>query len=232
MNAMKTKPRRTNQLWHRIRGAVDGYSAGIVRLIGERYGTQALEQAWREFTLGDGGEFRCHDPHTELFFSYLFHQWSPTPEKDSILDDSTLYGVPPTRAYLDRHSARLNPLLRRYLEACLVSVPSFYEISDCKPTVGFGARDVISGMECHVSEELASVSLKNGAIAFAHLVRMDDKTTLLEAISPLSFPAEDKERLKRLYTSYACGSFQVPELRELYFALVHSALIRSTARMH
>jgi hypothetical protein len=227
---MNAKVIGNDQLWHRIRGAVAGYAAGIVQLIGESYGMETLQQAWQEFTLGDIREFRCNDPHAELFFSWLFHRWSPTREKGSRVGDCSLYGVPPTRAYLDRKAEQLHPLLRRYLEICLITSPGFYEVADCTPNVGFVARDVMSGIECQVSEELASTSLTNGTIMFAHLVRMDD-TTMLEAISPVSFSPDVKGRLRRLCISSACQS-ATQELRALYFALARSEQCRAKSTLH
>jgi hypothetical protein len=231
MTVMNTKATGKPQLWHRIRGAVDGYAAGIVRLIGESYGMETLQQAWHEYTLGEGQAFNCDDPHAELFFSWLFHRWSPTREKGNRVDDSSLYGVPPTRAYLDRNSSQIDPLLKRYLETCLVTSPGFYEISKCKPNIGFCARDVMSGVEREVSEGLASTSLNNGDIMFAHLIPMEN-ATMLEAISPLSFPQAAKRCLKRLCRAYVYESSATVELHEVYFALAYSVLCRSTATMH
>jgi hypothetical protein len=141
-----------------------------------------------------------------------------------------LYGVPPTRAYLDRNSSQIDPLLRRYLETCLVTSPGFYQISDCKPNVGFSAQDVMTGDRREVSEELASASLSDGQVMFAHLVPIGS-TTMLESISPLSFPPAAKGRLQRLYRTYTCRS-AAGELRELYFALVESMLCRPPATIH
>jgi hypothetical protein len=204
--------KRKNKLWHRIRGAVDGYAIGIVRLIGESYSAETVQQAWMEFTAGAGKVFNGDDPHTELFFSWLFHKWSPSREKGNTVDDCSLYGVPPTRAYLNRSAARMDPLLRRYLEACLATSPSFYEVFNCKPYVGFRARDVVTGREWEVSEHLASISLCDGQIMFAHLVPIEG-TTMLDAISPRSFPPELKRRLLQLT--------RTSSLREVYFVLAH-----------
>jgi len=222
---------QTHQLWHRIRGAVDGYAFGIVRLIGESYGRDTVQQAWQEFTSGAGGAFRGDDPHTELFFSWLFHRWSPTREKGSRLKDRSLYGVSPTRAYLNRSWPQLNPLLRRYLETCLVTSPGFYEVFNCEPHVGFRARDVMTGVECEVGEELAATSLSNGDIMFAHLVPLDG-ATMLEAISPLSFPPVFKRHLTRLYRKKELVDPRAGGLRKLYFTLARPALSRSTARVN
>jgi hypothetical protein len=227
LRSMRPKP----QLWHRIQGAVDGYAVGIVRLIGDSYGRDTVQQAWQEFTSGAGQAFRGDDPHTELFFSWLFHRWSPTREKGSRVRDFSLYGVPPTRAYLNRSSSRLEPLLRRYLENCLVTSPGFYEIFNCEPHVGFGARDVMTGVECEVSEGLASTSLSNGDIMFAHLVPLEG-TTMLEAISPLSFPPVFKKHLARLCRSRKLVDPRTGELRELYFTFAQPGLSRPAARMH
>ena len=215
--------KRTNKLWHRLRGAVDGYATGIVRLIGESYSAETLQQAWMEFTVGASKAFNGDDPHTELFFSWLFHKWSPSREKGNTVDDTSLYGVPPTRAYLNRSSDRLNPLLRRYLETCLATSAGFYEVFNCKPYVGFRARDLVTGHECEVSEDLASTSLCNGEIMFAHLVPIDG-TTLLEAISPFSFPPELKRRLVE--------QAQINSPREVYFVLARSRLPEPPASLN
>jgi hypothetical protein len=225
------RPREKHQLWHRVRGAVDGYALGIVRLIGESYGRDTVQQAWLEFTIGAGEVFAGDDPHTELFFSWLFHRWSPTREKGSRVKDCSLYGVSPTRAYLNRNSSQLDPLLRRYLETCLVTSPGFYEVFDCEPHVGFRARDVMTGAECDVSEGLASTSLSNGDIMFAHLVPMQG-ATMLEAISPLSFPPVFKSHLTRLWRRKKSVGPGAGELRELYCTLAQPGGCRSAARLN
>lgn len=229
MPAMKDHGK--NQLWHRIRGAVDGYAVELVRLIGESYSSDTVQRAWAEFTSGSGETFAGDDPHTELFFSWLFHRWSPSREKGNSVDDSSLYGVPPTRAYLDRRSSQLDPLLRRYLETCLATSPGFYEVFNCKPCVGFQARDVVTGEECEVSEDLASTSLSDGEIMFAHLVTIEE-TTMLEAISPLSFPPELKRHLFQLARSRMLRRRAPPDLREIYFVLAWPRLPELATRIN
>lgn len=222
---------RKNRLWYRIRGALDGYAIEIVRLIGESYGGETVRQAWQEFTSGAGTEFDCADPHAELFFSWLFHRWSPVREKGHTVDDHSLYGVRPTRAYLDRHGHRLNPLLRCYLETCLATSPAFYEVFNCKPYVGFRARDMVTGTEWDVTEGLASTSLSDGEIMFAHLVPIG-RTTVLEAISPQSFPPRLKEWLLRSFQERPPRGLSALELRRLYFLLAQPQSDPPVARMH
>jgi hypothetical protein len=76
--------------WNRIRNAVDGYPHEIIRLIGESYGPDSVQHAWREFTNDESAQFSGDDLNVELFFSWLFHLWSPTPEKGIKVHDKTL----------------------------------------------------------------------------------------------------------------------------------------------
>lgn len=205
----------------RIHTAVDGYAFDMVQLIGESYGRETVQQAWREFTLGRSDQFLGDDPNTELFFSWLFHRWSPALEKGNKIDDDTLYGVPPTRAYLQRNASRLDPNRRRYLEACLATRFGFYEIRDCRPHIGFTALDVVAGEEIEVSESLASTSLQNGDIVFAHVVSSDGAARV-EAVSPFSFPAVFKRQLIALCRRCELRERADLPLRRLYFSLFES----------
>jgi hypothetical protein len=207
--------------WRRIRRAVDGYATAIVRVIGESYGKDSVQRAWHEFTIWGSGPFLGDDPNAELFFSWLFHRWAPALEEGHKIDDGSCYGVQPTRAYLARHSSGLNPLQRRYLEACLEARFSFYEIQDCNPHVGFKARDVLAGREFEVSEGMASTTLKNGDIVFAHIVPIDG-TAMMEAISPLSFPASLKTHLTGLRRRPEWEKSADLAQRRLYFRLLES----------
>src|SRR5581483_10730849 len=165
---------------------IDGYAAAILRVIGESYGKDSVQRAWREFTIWGSSPFLGDHPNAELFFSWLFHRWAPALAEGHEIDDRSCYGVPPTRTYLARNASGLNPVQRRYLEACLEARFSFYEILDCKPHIGFKARDLMAGRQLEVSEGMASTTLQDGDIVFAHIVPIDG-TAMMEAISPFSF---------------------------------------------
>jgi hypothetical protein len=207
--------------WHRVRRAVEGYAPAIVQIIGESYGKDSVQSAWREFTIGSGDQFLGDDPNAELFFSWLFHRWSPESEGTHKIDDKSCYGVPPTRAYLARNASDLDPLQRRYLEACLAAHFSFYEILDCRPHIGFKARDVLAGKEVEVSESMASTSVQNGDIVFAHIVSIDG-IAMMEAVSPVSFPPTIKAHLTKLRRRREWGGRADLPLRRLYFRLLES----------
>ena len=207
------------QWGHRLHQALHCYANEIVRLIGESYGRETVQTAWKEFNDDPYREpFLGDDANAELFYSWLFHKWSPVQERGHEVTDKTLYGVPPTRAYLDRCSAALNPKLRMYLEACLATWPRFYEIVSCHYGVGFRALDVFNNALCTVSEPLASKTLRDGEILYAHLIPMG-QITVMEAISPLSFPQQSKLQLAQLRRECPMPESSVLDLRKMYFAL-------------
>ena len=215
-----TTLRHPVRVGHRLRCAIDGYGTGIVQLIGESYGQHTVQTAWGEFNIGLGEAFHGYHVNAELFYSWLFHRWAPARERGHEVRDEALYGVPPTRAYLDRLSSSVNPLLRLYLEGCLATVARFYEVLDCDAGSGFHARDVFTGSVSIVSEALASTSLERGDIFYAHLIPIG-QITLMEAISPCSFPPQSKSRLLQLrpqQRNHAQDS-EGPELRRIYFSL-------------
>ncbi len=214
-------PRPAAQSWDRIRSAVDGYAHEIIRVIGEFYGPDSVQHAWQEFIGDKSARFSADDLNVELYFSWLFHLWSPTPEKRNRVYDKALYGVSPTRAYLARAPSKVDPLLRKYLEACLVSRPAFYEVDHCEPLIGFWAQDVSTKTELEVREGLASTSLKDGDIVFAHLVSIEG-ITVVDAISPLSFPSRIRRPLFKLCKAIRGRERGAVELRNLYFSLLQS----------
>ena len=221
----------TDQVWRRVREAIDGYAATLLRFVGESYGKDAVHQAWLEFTIGARDEFVEGHPNTELFFSWLFHKWTPGTDKGNEIEDTTLYGVPPTRAYLARRSSRLNPLLQRYLQACLDAPFGFHEILDCKPGIGFATRDVLTGAEFVVRERSASATLTNGDIIFGLIVPVQG-IAMMEAVSPFSFPPIFKTHLIHVRQRDELREHPDLALRSLYFTLAQSYLHPSPPELH
>jgi hypothetical protein len=225
------------QTWRRVRAAIDGYAASMLRFVTEAYGPGAIHQAWLEFTIGrrdkliDSDRFAPGDPHTELFFSWLFHKWSPKASKGNRISDAAFDGVPPTRAYLIRRGGRLDPLLRSYLEACLTAPFAFYEIQGCKPGAGFTARDVFAGTELKVREHSASATLKDGDIVFGQIVEVSG-IALVEAVSPYGFPPIYKTHLIHVRQRQELRSHRDLALRGLYFSLAESYLHPPQPKLH
>ena len=69
-----------------------------------------------------------------------------------------------------------------------------------------------------VSEVVASATLEKGAILYAHLIPLGS-ITLLDAISPLSYPPQSKGRLLQLCPRERTRDPAGAEFRQLYFKL-------------
>lgn len=203
----------------RIREAIYGYAASLVPLVGESYGAGSMQQAWRQFMPGRPTQFTGDHAYSELFFSWFFHSWSPSRKKDHSLADPSLYGIPPTRAFLSRHPSELNPLLRRYLEACLKTPLGFYQITESRRGMGFRARDLSTGASLAVFDTTASHSLKAGDIIFARMPAVDG-IRLMDAIAPVSFPASFQGHFVRPQPDSTTRKLSDRETRKLYFELL------------
>jgi hypothetical protein len=219
--------------WRRIRTATDGFPSTMFRFIREVFGRDAVHEAWAEFTLWDDQEpeFDPESHHLEVFLPWFFHRWMPDP-LDTDVADAALHGRTPTSVFLERRGRRLEPILRRYLEACLVSPFSFHEVVAVEPGSGFRARDVFSGEEHDVLERSASRTLGPGDILFGQLVTAEG-VTLLEACSPLAIPPREKISLIELrerlvgegppLTSEDLVNWDL-ELREEYLAIAEELM--------
>ena len=88
------------QTWRRVRAAIDGYAGDMLHFIAKYYGVDAIQQGWFEFTMGKSEEFAQGEPNSELFFSWLFHVWSPQKLKGNVISDATQLGPAPSASYL------------------------------------------------------------------------------------------------------------------------------------
>jgi len=213
--------------WRRLRRVLDGYPAEILRFVKNAYGPRAIDEAWEEFMLGKEPEFDPDTPLLPVFMPWFFHCWSPDPEGTSVRDQ-TLHGVSPTEVYLQRKGARLDPLLHEYLQACLDSAFSFYEIARSDPGRGLRLRDILTGAETEVAERSASQTMQAGDILFGQLADTGD-LALLEACSPYAIAPIYKPQIIELRKHIASsGDATRPdllrewdaELRELYLDII------------
>ena len=139
--------RRESSSEHRFHPLVAEHATAIMRLIIASCSRTTLQQAWQEFTFGHGGKFAGDDLNSELFYSWLRHRWFP---RRGTRAARSLCGQSPTRAFLARASTSVDPLLRRYLNACLATPCGFHEILDCTPHRSFVARNVLTETELEV----------------------------------------------------------------------------------
>ncbi|MBS0365511.1 MAG: SEC-C domain-containing protein [Proteobacteria bacterium] len=219
------------QTWRRMRAARDGFAADMLGFVTRSYGADVVRQAWFEFTLGREEQFAAGHPNTELFFSWLFHVWVPQVHKGNVITDTTLFGVPPSQAYLDRRGARLNPLLKRYLEACLATPFAFHEICDCWPGAGFTTRNVFTGRELEVRERSASATLARGDIVFGQIVAVSG-IAMVEALGSYALPPSYKTHLVQVRSRPELQHASDLALRTLYLSLADAYVNPPPPRLH
>jgi hypothetical protein len=206
--------------------AYEGFPRRMLRFVEATYGPHALAEAWSEFLLfpEEPVQFDPESPQLPLFMPWFFHGWRPDPH-GTLVPDPALHDRAPTTVLLEREGARIDPTLRRYLEHCVESAPSFHEVTSVTPGRGFQARDILTGEESDVHEQGASRTVQPGDLLFAHIVHVDG-VALLEALSPLSLPPDAKlavvelrrkiHRTEPRIDSAALREWDI-ELRELYF---------------
>src|SRR6187551_2951721 len=95
--------------WKRLRRAIDGLPNRLADFAADTYGLDAIEEAWAEFMLWEGGAFDPESPIAPLFMSWLYHAWKPDPGDEYEVDDA-LRGRTPTSVFLERYAPRLDPL--------------------------------------------------------------------------------------------------------------------------
>jgi hypothetical protein len=215
--------------WRRVRRAIDGLPNTMLRFTTEAFGPAAVNEAWEEFVLDTDEEYTKFDPktpHIQLFMPWFFHCWSPEGEE---VEGSAMT---PTRAFLEEKGSRLDPLARRYLEACLEAPFSFHEIVSSNPGRDFSTRDIITGEEHQVFEQSASRSMHVGDILYGQLVRVE-AIAMLEACAPCPIPPIRKielidlrrSALRHIKLSGTALLWELDcELRELYFIMADDVL--------
>jgi hypothetical protein len=226
--------------WRRLRAALDGFPTTMLRFARQVYGRDVLEEAWAEFVVWDDEDpgFDPESIHVPVFMPWFYHRWGPDPAGTGVADGS-LHDRSPTSVLLERRGRNLDPLLRRYLEACVVTPFSFHEVLHARPGQGLHARDVFTGDEHDVLERSASRTLDRGDIFFGQIVPCDG-IALLEAAPGVVTPSEEKlviidlrdriaERARPI-TRQTLADWEI-ELREQYLACVDAILDPTPPRL-
>lgn len=216
-------------IWRRVRRATDHLADELLREAKRHFGEVGLDEAWHEFALFDIDEPRPSDSdYATLFFTWFLYDWLPDPD-DSELPPSA-HGLTVAQAYLNRMRSRIDPLARRFVEACAAAPFSFHEVLDCRPGHGLRLRDVLLGTEIDVIEKTASKTLNRGDIVFAKVVPIEG-IALLEGVGPIAIPPGRKPDLIELRSALGLQQnlFRVEtlrarahEIREAYLAIAET----------
>lgn len=179
-------------LWRRLRQLNEGLIPRLLDTAVETFGKEAIYEAWDEFVLWDehAPGFDTESPHVQVFWPWFYHHWLPDPHETAVKASAPM-DLSPTLVYLNKKHDRLDPLVRRYLEACHAAAFSFHDVVACDPGEGFVLRDIISGEERHVIEHRGSQHAQAGDILFAQIVVLDELAQL-EGCAPLLIPPANK----------------------------------------
>jgi hypothetical protein len=175
-------------LWHQIRRAIKGLPEKLLKFSQNHWGSDALLEAWGDFTLWSEEEFSPDTPHMQLFMPWFFFNWHPdysTPDTGTPRKKTT------GEAFLGKHTQQLDPLLKRYIEQYCAAPFSFFDIVSVRPGDGFLLRDILTGGECYATEHSASTHAEAGQIVFGKLVKVDH-VAILEASAAFFIPPREK----------------------------------------
>ena len=217
--------------WRRLRRAIESLPADLLRFADSYFGRAGLLEAWDEFTLWKEVPFDAKSPHIPVFMPWFYYNWTPDLTETGVNADARC-DLSAAQAYLRRKGRHLDPLARRYIEACEAAPLSFHDVVNCEPGRGFTLRDIITEEECQVLERSASGSVQEGDVLFAKIVRLDD-IALLEICATVIIPPDRKGPILELRKALReSGAKLTPdalkdydlELIELYHALADALL--------
>lgn len=143
------------------------------------YGTEAIEEAWDEFSLWDDIPMDPeNNPDFETtFIPWLLYNWVPDnleKEPADYLPESTI-----AQHYVQNKSARVDTFQRRFIEAACSRPYSFYLVKEFIPGHNITLKDLLLNHEVTVQERTASTSLDPGTLIFCRIVTLDGDSIIL-----------------------------------------------------
>jgi hypothetical protein len=206
-------------LWRRVRAAIEGLSAQLLRFADRELGPKLLDEAWSDFA-GTDDAFDPETRHLPVFMPWSYHGWSPDPHATAFPElaarSATIAGE-----YVAHRRRHLDPLLIRYLEACAIAAFSFHEVVDVEAGRGFVLRDILLDCETFVVEHSASRMVRPGDILFAQIVVIDGLAMLDGCASIVIEPRDKPEIIELRKRIHGRGDlFGTSLLREWSFEVV------------
>lgn len=214
-------PRPEDLTWRRLHRAIDGLAGQLLNVAMRHFGPEGIHEAWQEFNLWPEGEpeFDPEAADVTIFLPWFLYHWLPDSE-----DTQTPPGAQGTtvaKAYLAAAGDRVEPMVRRYIQACLAAPFSFHEVLSCDPGRGFRLCDVMLGSEVDVIEHSGSLDADPGTLLFAKVVPIDG-IAVLDGCSPVLIPPRSKPLLIELRADLVkeVGTLTPEVLRELDLDLI------------
>ncbi|MHB8840016.1 MAG: SEC-C metal-binding domain-containing protein, partial [Gemmatimonadaceae bacterium] len=171
--------------WRRLRRVLDEHRSTLFRFAQRAYGASVLDEASRAFAGDAESAFDLDDARATLCVPWIFHFWSPSASRTAVTDAS-LHGVPPTAAFLAR-TRHVDALFKEFLQSCLDSALSVFEIGEVRPQRGFMLRDLMIGDTHEVSERSGTETMQRGDLIVGQLATAGG-VTILEASQSFIIP--------------------------------------------
>lgn len=134
----------------------------LMRFAKQRFGEDALEDAWLQYRFYHETPFDMSGPESDSFLWWFLFNWKPE-EKETLAE-----------LFLSEMGSKLDQDLRRFIEATLHAPYSFFQTLEVDPGAGLTLRDILRRRNFNVQERSASTMLERGHILFARLVELDN----------------------------------------------------------
>jgi len=195
--------------WRRVRRAIDDLGHRILNAAMAHFGPTGIHEAWAEFTLWEDEEaFDPETPHIQVFAPWFLYDWLPDPEETEA--PPAAHATTAAQAYVQKAGTRLDPVAKRYIEACGQASFSFHEVLTCEPGRRFRLRDALLGTEIDVFEASASARARPADLMFAKVVPIDG-IAVIDGCGPAVIPPRYKPGIIELRKD-------IPALRDLFGA--------------
>jgi len=206
--------------YNRLRLLEGDASMLLLRYAEKRFGDSCLEFAWEQFCDANESPYTEHDPQYTYFLRWFEYDWRPE-------DTKTLAGL-----LLSDRGSRIDPDVRRVMEATLSAPYSFYQVVDIERGAGLRLRDVLRRKDVQVTERTASSTLEKGNILLARVVEMDGiafmmgngtqplRATYLSALLKLRTDLEEAGPLDKEPDGSDILLDSEEDLRDAYFSLI------------
>jgi hypothetical protein len=142
-------------------------STFLMEYAAKRFGEGCLEDAWEQFCDAEQAPYDPNDPQYSYFLRWVEYDWQPE-------ETETLAAL-----YLSDSRSKVDPEIRRVIEATMAAPYSFYQVVDTDPGASLSLRDVLRRKDVQVTERTASETLEKGHIIFARVVELDGLALLM-----------------------------------------------------
>jgi len=208
-----------------VRGVQDAVEPRVVRFTRDAFGEEALDLAWKAFSL-NRRDIDRDGPESQLFLPWFLYDWLPLSRDPG--GSAAIASRTPADAFLAERGSRLAVVDRRFLEAVARTPMSFHDVLHCEPGRSIRLRDVLLETEHTVFEKSGSDTIGAGDILYARVVPFESGVSLMIGSGSLVIPPIEKGVVLELRASLR-KSFEnlsdsllrriEPQLRELYFII-------------